>query len=118
MRRNAARDFAASSRTRIRDSCGLHRASSRGPWPGLFSCACHERTMAVHAGSTMIQSHDEGLGTVLELNGSFGPIEEERLQALLRSLDPKKPVTIDFREVRLFHDLAVARLARDIGDLH
>jgi hypothetical protein len=65
----------------------------------------------------MIQSHDEGQNTVLELNGSFGPAEEERLQTLLRSLDPKKPVTIDFREVRLFHDLAVARLARDIGDL-
>ncbi len=55
---------------------------------------------------------------MLALNGSFGPAEEERLQAMLRTFDPERPITIDFREVRLFHDLAVARLARDIGELN
>ena len=66
----------------------------------------------------MIQAHEEGRGTVLALNGAFGPVEQERLNSVLRELDPGQPVTIDFREVRLFHDLAVARLARDVRDLH
>jgi hypothetical protein len=66
----------------------------------------------------MIQARDEERGTVLELNGSFGPLEEERLNSVLRALDPETPVTIDFRAVRLFHDIAVARLARDICELH
>lgn len=66
----------------------------------------------------MIQTRDDGPATVLELDGSFGPVEEETLSDVLRELEPDRPVTIDFREVRLFHDIAVARLARDIGELH
>lgn len=66
----------------------------------------------------MIQTHEEARGTVLELNESFGPVEEERLNTVLRDLDPERPITIDFREVRNFQDLAVARLARDIQQQH
>ncbi len=65
----------------------------------------------------MIQAHDDGRQTVLELNGAFGPVEEERLKNVLCDLEPDRPITIDFREVRLFQDFAVARLARDIAQL-
>ncbi len=63
-----------------------------------------------------IEAHDGANGTVVELHGAFDPEEADRLHALLLELEPEKPVTLDFRAVRLFHDLAVARLAREIGD--
>ena len=66
----------------------------------------------------MIHRHEQGRKTVLQVNESFGPREEERLNTVLQHLDPERPITIDFREVRQFHDLAVARLARDIVALH
>ncbi len=62
----------------------------------------------------MIQSHEEARGTVLELSGSFSTDEAERVREMIRALEPHRPVTIDFREVRLCHDTAVARLARDL----
>lgn len=63
-----------------------------------------------------IQAHDGASGTVVELQGAFDPDEADRLHALLLELEPDRPVTLDFRAVRLFHDLAVARLARELGD--
>ena len=66
----------------------------------------------------MIQAHDaaSGSGTVVEVRGSFDPAEADRLHRLLLELEPRGPVTLDFRAVRLFHDSAVARLARELGD--
>jgi anti-anti-sigma regulatory factor len=64
-----------------------------------------------------IQARDVGAsGTVVELRGAFDSAEADRLHALLEEIEPRRPVTIDFRAVRLFHDFAVARLARDLGD--
>ncbi len=74
--------------------------------------------MLLRAGSEMIQAHEETRGTVLELHGSFGPAEADRLRDMIRRLEPQKSVTIDFREVRLCHDTAVARLARDLVESH
>ncbi len=65
-----------------------------------------------------IQRHDGANGTVVELTGAFDPAEADRLHALLLELEPAMPVTLDFREVRLFHDLAVARLARELDGEH
>ncbi len=62
-----------------------------------------------------IQAHEGTSGTVVEVDGAFDPDEADRLHALLLDLEPDRPVTLDFRAVRLFHDLAVARLARELG---
>ena len=62
----------------------------------------------------MIQAHEETRGVVLELSGSFNTDEADRVREMIRSMEPHRPVTIDFREVRLCHDSAVARLAREI----
>ncbi len=63
-------------------------------------------TIAARAGTS---------GTVFEVSGSFDPEEVGRLHELLIGLGPETPVTLDFREVRLFHDSAIAPLAQEIG---
>ncbi len=62
-----------------------------------------------------IQAHEGTSGTVLQVDGAFDPDEADRLHLLLLALAPDRPVTLDFRAVRLFHDSAVARLARELG---
>ncbi len=57
-------------------------------------------------------------GTVLALEGSFDLDGAERLHDALRQIDAGRSITVDFHEVRLFHDLAVARLARELNDLN
>jgi hypothetical protein len=63
-----------------------------------------------------ITAHTGTRGTTLTLEGSFDVAEAERLHEALLDSDPSRPVTVDFHEVRLFHDLAVARLARELSE--
>ncbi len=56
--------------------------------------------------------------TVLVLHGSFDEKEADRLHDALLEIDPDRPVTIDFHDVRLFHDTAVARLPRELAGRH
>jgi hypothetical protein len=51
---------------------------------------------------------------VLVPHGSFDAAEAHRLHELLSDLAPRGPVHVDFHEVRLFDDYAVALLSRDL----
>jgi anti-anti-sigma regulatory factor len=53
--------------------------------------------------------------TVLQLHGSFDAQDARELHEVLQAVDRDAHVTVDFREVRLFHDYAVAMLARDVS---
>jgi hypothetical protein len=57
-------------------------------------------------------------GTVVALEGHFGTAEADRLHAALQQLAPDRPLTIDFRAVRVFHDSAVVRIATDLASGH
>jgi hypothetical protein len=54
-------------------------------------------------------------GTLLVLRGPFDDAEVEKLHEVLRAIEPGSHLTLDFREVRLFHDTAVARLAKELA---
>lgn len=51
---------------------------------------------------------------VLSLAGTFDATEAWRVHDALDHLPPGTRVSLDFREVRAFHDFAIALLARDI----
>jgi anti-anti-sigma regulatory factor len=50
----------------------------------------------------------------VSLQGTFDATEAWRLHDMLAHLAPETYVSFDFREVRAFHDFAVALLAKDI----
>ena len=52
---------------------------------------------------------------VVALHGSFDVNEAARLHQALLELSSSSSVTLDFRDVRLFHDSAIAVLARDLS---
>jgi hypothetical protein len=54
--------------------------------------------------------------TILTLHGSFDPSDALELHGVLSGLDPTRPATIDFHRVQLFHDAAVAALARELAE--
>ncbi len=53
--------------------------------------------------------------TELVLHGSFDAAEARRLHDMLADLAPETQVRVDFHEVRLFDDFAVALLSRDLA---
>jgi anti-anti-sigma regulatory factor len=55
-------------------------------------------------------------GTILVLEGTFDVAEADSLDDALHHVAPERPVAIDFHQVRLFNDFAVARLAQVIAD--
>ncbi len=62
-----------------------------------------------------IDTHTGASGTVVAITGAaFDPAMAAHLHDVLVELDPERPLTIDLRSVRLVHDTAVARLARDL----
>jgi STAS domain len=58
----------------------------------------------------MTSQAQEGGGAVVALDGAFDRAAADRLHEMLLELEPR-PVTVDFRRVRVFEDSAVARLA-------
>jgi anti-anti-sigma regulatory factor len=54
--------------------------------------------------------------TTLHLRGTFDAAEAERLHQTLARSDSGETVTVDFHEVRQFHDLAVARLVSELRE--
>lgn len=50
-------------------------------------------------------------GTVIRLEGAFDCAAARRLHALVDGVPEGATLTLDFREVRLFHDSAIASLA-------
>ncbi|HEY6104876.1 MAG TPA: STAS domain-containing protein [Anaeromyxobacteraceae bacterium] len=63
---------------------------------------------------------DQGAGhfVVLSLEGTFDAAEAWRVHDMLAQLAPGTRVSLDFREVRAFHDFAIALLAQDILARH
>jgi len=63
----------------------------------------------------MVRS-DRGAGDIvaLSLEGTFDAAEAWRVHDTLAQLAPGSRVSLDFREVRAFHDFAIALLAQDI----
>ncbi len=62
-----------------------------------------------------IDTHTGQSGTVVSMGGAaFDTDAAARLHELLADLDHEGSLTIDLRAVRLVHDTAVARLARDL----
>jgi len=57
---------------------------------------------------------DAGDAVVLGLEGTFDAAEAWRLHDTLVQLAPGTRVSLDFREVRAFHDFAIALLAQDL----
>ena len=59
---------------------------------------------------------DQGGGDLVALGlmGTFDAAEAWRLHEMLAQLSPGTRVSLDFREVRAFHDFAIALLAQDI----
>ena len=58
-----------------------------------------------------IARHDELAETVITVEGAFDIDAADRLQDLVQGVAEGAPLTLDFREVRLFHDSAIASLA-------
>jgi hypothetical protein len=54
---------------------------------------------------------DAPAGTVIRLDGAFDRAAAARLQALVDDVAESAALTLDFREVRLFHDSAITSLA-------
>jgi anti-anti-sigma regulatory factor len=59
-----------------------------------------------------LHGSDEAL---VVLRGTFDTNAVEKLHETLLGIDPHSHLTLDFREVRLFHDTAVARLAKELA---
>ena len=55
---------------------------------------------------------------VLCLQGTFDAAEAWRVHDALGQFPPETRVSLDFREVRAFHDFAIALLARDLLTRH
>jgi len=65
----------------------------------------------------MIRSKESFTGrVVLRLGGTFDAAAEWELHAILEDVTFDTQVTVDFRQVLDFHDVAVAMLARDVGN--
>ncbi len=63
----------------------------------------------------MVETDQDGSGTVvLAIEGAFDAARAWQLHDALAQLGPGARVSLDFREVRAFHDFAIALLARDI----
>ncbi len=62
-----------------------------------------------------VRARDESNKTVLVVLGTFDAAEAERLHDALVKIERERPVTIDFHEVRLFKDFAVAGLVQEIA---
>jgi anti-anti-sigma regulatory factor len=62
-----------------------------------------------------IEAHAHRGETVVVLHGSFDAAEGRRLHDVLTELAPSVHVRVDFHEVRLFDDGAVARLSRELS---
>ncbi|HET7753445.1 MAG TPA: hypothetical protein VFK85_06005 [Anaeromyxobacteraceae bacterium] len=58
-----------------------------------------------------IERHSQPSSTEILVDGVFDRVTASRLQALVGDVDPGSLLTLDFREVRLFHDSAIASLA-------
>lgn len=52
---------------------------------------------------------------LLALDGTFDAADAWRVHDTLEHLPPETRVSLDFREVRAFHDFAIALLARDLA---
>jgi anti-anti-sigma regulatory factor len=64
-----------------------------------------------------VQVRNESKETVLVMmKGTFDAAEADCLHGALHELARERPVAIDFHEVRLFKDFAVARLVQEIAD--
>ncbi len=63
-----------------------------------------------------VQVRHESKETVLVLKGTFDAAEADSLHGVLHDVPRERPVAIDFHEVRLFKDFAVARLVQEIAD--
>ena len=59
-------------------------------------------------------SQDEGDVVRLSLEGTFDAAAAWRVHDALSQLSPRSRVSLDFREVRAFHDFAIALLAQDL----
>ncbi len=63
-----------------------------------------------------VQVRNESKETVLVLEGTFDAADAHNLHVALRDVAHERPVAIDFHQVRLFKDFAVARLVREIAN--
>ncbi len=63
-----------------------------------------------------VQVRNESKETVLMVQGTFNVADADSLHDALHELAPEKPVAVDFHQVRLFADFAVARLVQEIAD--
>lgn len=54
--------------------------------------------------------------TVITIEGAFDNDAACRLQAIVREVAPDALLTLDFRDVRLFHDCAISALAAAISE--
>ncbi|OFX25459.1 MAG: hypothetical protein A2V77_15395 [Anaeromyxobacter sp. RBG_16_69_14] len=63
-----------------------------------------------------VQVRNESRETVLVLEGTFGAADADSLHGALHDVARERPVAIDFHQVRLFDDFAVARLVTEIAD--
>ncbi len=65
----------------------------------------------------MIREDRDGRRLVLRFDGAFDAAEGWKLHEALAALDAADRVTLDFAQVRQFHDFAIALLAQDISSL-
>ncbi len=61
-----------------------------------------------------LEARAQRSGTVVVVHGTFDASDARRLHDVLAELAPSSRVRVDFHEVRLFDDSAVARLSRDL----
>ncbi len=65
----------------------------------------------------MIREDRDGRGLVLRFDGTFDAAEGWKLHEALAAVDPADRVTLEFGQVRQFHDFAIALLAQDLSNL-
>lgn len=58
-----------------------------------------------------IERHAAAAGTIITIDGAFDSAAGSYLEHLVSGVGASAPLTLDFREVRLFHDSAIAALA-------
>ena len=63
-----------------------------------------------------VQVRNESKETVLVLEGTFGAADADSLHGALKDVAGERPVAIDFHQVGIFNDFAVARLVKEIAD--
>jgi anti-anti-sigma regulatory factor len=62
-----------------------------------------------------VERHTAYAHTVITIDGAFDRAAASYLQELVSGVAAETPLTLDFREVRLFHDSAIAPLAAAIS---